>query len=123
MKRILVLFAFILTATFANAQATQAPAPPTERAHTQALSYQKMLALTAEQLTQVEAIILAKINAIDEINNDATRTQEQKDADAATVRSQKEKEIMAVLTPEQQQKYTDIKNQRKQRKQTLQNQE
>lgn len=123
MKRIIVLFAFILTATLANAQAAATPTPTAERAHTQALRWQKQLGLTEAQTTQVEAVITARIEAIDAINADATKTQEQKDADIATVRSQKEKEIMNILTPDQQAKYTEIKTQRKQRRNAGQNEE
>lgn len=116
MNRLFVLFAFILTATFANAQATQTTAAPEERAHAQAIRWTKVLALSAEQTTQIEAICLEKINAIDAINADINKSQAQKDADIAAVKTVKEAEFMAVLTPEQQVKYTDTKKARADRK-------
>jgi Spy/CpxP family protein refolding chaperone len=116
MKRIIALFAFILVATFANAQTAQtAPTPAAERAHVQAMRFQKQLTLTEEQTTKVEAIILAKINAIDAVEADANKTEEQKEAESAQIRSDKEKEILALLTPEQIIKYNEMKNRRQER--------
>lgn len=123
MKRIIALFAFILTVTFVNAQAAQSPTPIAERAHTESIRWQKQLSLTAEQTTQVEAVIVARMEAIEAIKADATKTQEQKDAAIATVRAEKEAAIMALLTPDQQAQYTAIKKQRQDRKNGTQNQE
>lgn len=108
MKRIFVLFAFILTATFAQAQ-SQTVESPTERAHTQALGLQKQLALTEEQTAKAEEIYLARYNAVQAIKADATKSQDQKDADIIAVRKQKDLEIIALLTPEQAAKYDELK--------------
>lgn len=112
MKRLFVLFAFVLTATFAHAQSTETPTPAAERAHSQAIRMQKQLALTAEQTTQIEAILLARHNEIDAVNADVNKTQEQKDTEIATIRGQKEKEMLAVMTVDQQSRYTEMKAQR-----------
>lgn len=116
MNRIFVLFAFILTATFAQAQTAQVAENPTERAHSQALGLQKQLGLSAEQTTQAEAIYLARHNEVEAINNDANKSQEQKDADIVIVRKEKEKQIQALLTPDQLIKYNEIKTTRQNRK-------
>lgn len=118
MKRILVLFAFVLTAGFASAQQAEATTvtPNQEKAKVKVVKMNKLLALTAEQQTSLEAIYVAMFNEIDAVNADVNKTQEQKDADIATIRSTKEKEVMALLTPEQQTKYTDMKQQRQQRR-------
>ncbi|MCK6638676.1 MAG: hypothetical protein L6Q81_01230 [Bacteroidia bacterium] len=125
MKRIFILFAFLLTTGFAFAQQTQtAPAPTNEeRAHTSALSFQKILTLTPEQTTQIEGIILSRINAIEVINADANKTPEQKQTEIAQIRKDKEQEILAVLTPEQLAKYNQLKEDRKKRKETIKEQE
>lgn len=116
MKRIFVLFAFILTASFAQAQTAQVAENPTERAHAQALGLQKQLGLSAEQTAQAEAIYLARHNEVEAINNDANKSQEQKDSDIVIVRKEKEKQIQALLTPEQLIKYNEIKTTRQNRK-------
>jgi periplasmic protein CpxP/Spy len=120
MKRIFVLFAFLMTGVIAQAQTAQ-PAtvsPVQERAHAHAVRLDKILTLTPEQMTQVEAITLAKLNAIDAVNADASKTQEQKDQEIADIRAQKETEILALLTPEQVTKYNEMKQQKLDRKET-----
>lgn len=118
MKRIFVFFLLLATATIANAQAEATTAPTAqERAHVYAIRMQKQLALTDEQTTQIEAVALAKYNAIDAVKADAAKTQEQKDAEIAQIKSEKQKEILALLTPEQVTKYNEIRQQREQRKQ------
>jgi periplasmic protein CpxP/Spy len=115
-KNIFVLFAFILTASFAQAQSAQVAENPTERAHTQALGLQKQLGLTEEQTAKAEAIYLARHNEVEAIKNDATKSQEQKDNAITIVRKEKEKEIQALLTPEQLIKYNELKTVRQNRK-------
>jgi Spy/CpxP family protein refolding chaperone len=118
MKSILVLFAFILTSGFVSAQQAQTTAltPNQERAHVKAVQLQKLLALTEGQTASIETIYVAQFNEIDAINADVNKTQEQKDTEIATVRKTKDKEVMAVLTPEQQTKFTETKQQHKDRK-------
>jgi Spy/CpxP family protein refolding chaperone len=117
MKRILFLFALIFSAGIANAQSSETPVTPAaERAHSSAMRMQKTLALTEEQRTQIEAIILQRINAIEVIKADASKTQEQKDTEIAQVRTQKEQEMLAVMTPDQVTKYNEMKAQRQQRR-------
>lgn len=125
MKRIFILFAFLLTTGFAYAQQTQtAPTPSKEeRAHTTTLRYQKLLTLTPEQTVQVEAIVLARINAVEAVEADVNKTPEQKQTEIAQIRKDKEAEIQAVLTPEQLAKYNQVKEDRKKRQETIQNQQ
>lgn len=125
MKRIFILFAFLLTTGLAYAQQTQtAPAPTNEeRAHSSALRFQKILTLTPEQTTQVEAIILARIVAVAAVEADVNKTPEQKQTEIEQIRKDKELEIQAVLTPDQLTKYNQIKEDRKKRKETVEQQE
>lgn len=117
MKRIVALFAFILVATFANAQQAQTTTSANaERAHSQAIRLQKQLGLTQDQVTKVEAVMLAKINAIDAVNADVNKSKEQKDTEIAQIRSDKEQELIAIFTPEQATKYAEMKAQRQQRR-------
>ncbi len=116
MKRIFVLFIFVLSASFANAQAAQVAENPVERCHTQALKMKKQLGLSDEQTATVEAIMLARHNEIEAVNADVNKTQAQKDSDIALIRSNKDHEIQAVLTPDQLIRYNEIKAQREARK-------
>lgn len=116
MNRLFVLFAFILTATFAQAQSVQVAENPTERAHTQALRLQKQLGLSEDQTAKVEAIYLDCYNEVEAIKNDAAKTQEEKDNTTVIVRKEKEKEIQALLTPDQLIKYNEMKTNRENRK-------
>lgn len=117
MKRIFVLFVLLVSATIANAQAEQIAAPTSqERAHSYAIRMQKQLTLTDEQTTQVEAVALAKYDAIDAVKADVSKTQEQKDAEIAQIKTQKQQEILALLTPEQVTKYNEIRQQRQERR-------
>ncbi len=116
MTRIFVLFAFILTATFAQAQSSPVAENPTERAHSQALGLQKQVGLSDEQLVKAEAIFLARHTEVEAIKNDASKTQEEKDNAITLVRTEKEKEIQALLTPDQLIKYNEIKTTRQNRK-------
>ena len=83
-----------------------------------AIRLQKTLALTEEQTAQVETIQLSKYAAIDAINLDATKTQEQKDAAIAQVKTDKETEMQAVFTPDQLAKYLQVKEDAKKRKES-----
>jgi Spy/CpxP family protein refolding chaperone len=125
MKRLFLLFAFIITTGVAFAQQTQTATVTSneERAHSSALRFQKVLALTPEQTTQIEGIILARIIAVDAINADVNKTPEQKETEIAQIRKDKEAEIIAVLTPEQAAKYNQMKEDRKKRKETIQQQQ
>ncbi len=117
MKRIIFLFVLLFSVAGANAQVAEVAVNPNqERAHAYALSMQKQLGLTAEQTTQIEAIFLAKITAIEVVNADAAKTQEQKDAEIVQIRSEKEKELQSLLTPDQLIKYNQIRADRKARK-------
>lgn len=116
MKSILVLFAFVLTTTFVQAQTAQTPVSPTERAHTSALRLQKQLGLTAEQTASAEAVILARNAEMDAVKADVNKTQEQKDSELAVIRANKEKDIQALLTPDQLIRYNEMKAARAARK-------
>jgi len=84
-----------------------------------AIRLQKTLALTEEQTAQVENIQLSKYAAIDAINLDAAKTQEQKDAAIAQVKTDKETEMQAVFTPDQLAKYLQVKEDAKRRKESV----
>jgi hypothetical protein len=120
MKRILAFFVILFTAATINAQTAQSTTTPSqERAHMTAIRLQKTLALTEEQTAQVENIQLSKYAAIDAINLDAAKTQEQKDAAIAQVKTDKETEMQAVFTPDQLAKYLQVKEDAKRRKESV----
>jgi hypothetical protein len=117
MKRILAFFVILFTAATINAQTAQSTTTPSqERAHMTAIRLQKTLALTEQQTAQVETIQLSKYAAIDAINLDATKTQEQKEAAIAQVKTDKEAEMQAVFTADQLAKYLQVKEDAKKRK-------
>ena len=119
MKRILAFFVILFTAATINAQTAQSTTTPSqERAHMTAIRLQKTLALTEQQTAQVETIQLSKYAAIDAINLDAAKTQEQKDAAIAQVKTDKETEMQAVFTPDQLAKYLQVKEDAKKRKES-----
>lgn len=116
MKRILILFVFLATAGFAQAQTEQTTvSTPQEQAHSYALRMQKMLGLSEDQVVNVEAVALAKFQAIEAVQVDATKTKEQKDSEIETIKREKQKEILALLTPDQVTKYNEIREQRQER--------
>ncbi|HEU4716377.1 MAG TPA: hypothetical protein VFU15_01010, partial [Bacteroidia bacterium] len=123
MKRIILLFGILLSFAAVRAQSATSAAPadaptPQQKAHTQAMQMQKMLGLSDEQTTSVEALFLTRIQSIDQINNDATKTDQQKKEDIQKVRDQNETDVLAVLTPDQIAKYKQIKADRQNRQQS-----
>src|ERR1700749_3931857 len=104
MKRIIILLSILFSAVAVNAQTTETPE---QRAHIQAMHLQKLVSTTDEQTQKAEAIFLAKIQAIDAILKDPSKSKEQQQADIAQVRAEKDKELQTVLTPDQ---FTIYKN-------------
>jgi|ERR1044071_2369712 hypothetical protein len=120
MKRILFLFVLLFSGAIAQAQTEQTTTPvsPQEEAHSYAIRMQKMLGLTEDQVVNVEAVALAKYQAIAAVNADATKTQDQKNTEIENIKREKQKEILALLTPDQVTKYNEIREQRQERQQT-----
>jgi protein CpxP len=121
MKRIFALLpVFLLLVISANAQRPQTSETqsPQERAHSSALRMKKVLELSDAQTTQVEAVILSRIEAIDRINADATLTPEAKETAIQKVRTDKDAELQKVLTAQQYTRYQEMKSEREQRKNT-----
>lgn len=119
MKRILALLpVFLLLFISAQAQRLQTTETqtPQERAHSSAMRMKKVLELNDAQTTQVEAVILSRIQAIDRINADASLTPEAKEAAIQKVRTDKDAELQKILTPQQYTRYQEMKNEREQRK-------
>lgn len=119
MKRILALLpVFLLLFISAQAQRPQTTETqtPQERAHSSAMRMKKVLELNDAQTTQVEAVILSRIQAIDRINADASLTPEAKEAAIQKVRTDKDAELQKILTPQQYTRYQEMKNEREQRK-------
>ena len=119
MKRILALLpVFLLLFISAQAQRPQTTETqtPQERAHSSAMRMKKVLELNDAQTTQVEAVILSRIQAIDRINADASLTPEAKEAAIQKVRADKDAELQKILTPQQYTRYQEMKNEREQRK-------
>ena len=120
MKRLLVILALLFAGVTANAQ-SNAPAQTPEqaaqsRAHSHALYWQKMLNLSEAQTTQAEQIALERIQKIQAINADASKTSEAKQREVAQVKADSETKFQAVLSPEQFAKYREIKAQKQQRR-------
>ena len=111
MKRIIILLSILFSAVAANAQSattTQTQEPSAEqRAHTQAMRLQKLVSTSDEQTQKAEAIFLSKIQAIQAITADNSKTDAQKKADIEQVKADKDKELAAVLTADQ---YTVYRN-------------
>ncbi|MCU0435492.1 MAG: hypothetical protein MUC87_18685 [Bacteroidia bacterium] len=121
MKRIFALLpVFLLLVITATAQRPQAPETQTaqERAHNSALRMKKVLELSDAQTTQVEAVILSRIEAIDKINADAALGPEAKEAAIQKVRTEKDAELQKILTAAQYSRYQELKTEREQRKNT-----
>lgn len=115
MKRLILILGVLFTFVAANAQQA-ATRPAQERAHAQALRLKKLVSLSDEQMVKVEAIFLARAEAVDAINADAAKSPEQKKADIQKVREEKETELKAVLTADQYTQYQQQKASRKARK-------
>ncbi len=115
MKRLILILGVLFTFVAANAQQA-ATRPAQERAHAQALRLKKLVSLSDDQMVKVEAIFLARAEAIDAINADAAKSPEQKKADIQNVRDAKETELKAVLTADQYTQYQQQKASRKARK-------
>lgn len=111
MKNLLTLFLFVVTIGVAQGQNAQAN-PIRDRAHQQAVRMQKVVALTPEQTTKVEEIFFQRATAVEAVNNNAALTPEQKAAEVAKIKREKETELQAVLTPEQYQKYREMREER-----------
>ncbi|MCA6361955.1 MAG: hypothetical protein IM638_02895 [Bacteroidetes bacterium] len=119
MKRIFALLpVFLLLVISANAQRPQTTETqtPQERAHSSALRMKKVLELSDAQTTQVEAVILSRIEAIDRINADASLTPDAKETAIQKVRTDKDAELQKILTPQQYTRYQEMKAEREQRK-------
>ncbi len=115
MKRLILILGVLFTFVAANAQ-QPATRPAQERAHAQAMRIKKLVSLSDEQTVKVEAIFLARAEAVDAINADASKSPEQKKADIQKVRDEKEAEIKAVLTADQYTQYQQQKANRQARK-------
>jgi periplasmic protein CpxP/Spy len=105
MKRILLVLGLILSFVAVNAQTAQQQPTAQERAHNQAIKLQKQLMLSDDQTARVEPVILARINEVDAIKADASKTDDQKRAATEQVRTAKDTELSAILTPDQYKKY------------------
>jgi hypothetical protein len=112
MKHLLTLFLFVATIGIAQAQNAQVD-PVRDRAHQQAVRMQKVVALTPEQTTKVEEIFFQRATAVEAVNNNAALSPEQKAAEVDKIKREKEVELQAVLTPEQYQKYQEMREERK----------
>jgi periplasmic protein CpxP/Spy len=119
MKRIFALLpVFLLLVISAQAQrpAVSETQTPQERAHGSAMRMKKVLELSDAQTTQVEAVILSRIEAIDRINADAALTPDAKETAIQKVRTDKDAELQKILTPQQFTRYQEMKTEREQRK-------
>ena len=115
MKRIFLILGVLFTFVAVNAQQAQTTPTPQERAHNQALRLKKLVSLSDEQTTKVEAVFLSRAIAVDAIEADAAKTPEQKKADIKKVREEKDNELKAILTAEQYTQYEQQKANRKAR--------
>jgi hypothetical protein len=120
MKRLFFVLGLLFAGVAVNAQTAQTTTQSTEqtpqqKAHIQAMRMQKNLTLSAEQTTQVEAVLLAKIEAIDKVKNDASKTPDAKKAEIEKIKADKDQELSTILTPAQYTQYTEMKTKQKDR--------
>ncbi len=116
MKR---LFAFsilmlLFTTAFSQTAQSDAPASAADRAHAQAMRMKKVLALSDEQVKQVEQIFTEHLLRMDELKKDTRMAADiQKDIDAR--KQQTDEQLKTILTPEQYAKYKEGKAKKQQR--------
>lgn len=117
MKRILFILLLLTGAVAVNAQNQEAPkATAEERAHSQAMHWQKILTLSGEQLPKVEQVILTRMKTIDALKADATKSKEVKKAEAAAANAKQDADLKTILTPEQYTKYIEQKKAKEDRR-------
>jgi hypothetical protein len=113
MKRLFLILGLILSFGLAKAQTattTDLSNPtPEQRAHSLTLKMQKNLQLTDEQAVKCEAVFLARINEVEAIKADATKTPEQKQIDIDAVNAAKDVELSNIMTPDQFARYKSMK--------------
>ncbi|MGA2171954.1 MAG: hypothetical protein ABSG82_02930 [Sedimentisphaerales bacterium] len=71
------------------------------------------LNLTDAQKTAIKPILAAEVNDIKAVHQDSSLSKEQKQAKVADIRDASDKKINAILTPEQQAKWAQLKEQAK----------
>ena len=98
-----------------GAATTQRPA----RDFLQQLS--EKLNLTEEQKTAIKPILAAEANDIKAVHQDTSLSTEQKTAKVKEIREAGREKINALLTPEQQKKFAEMKEQAVQRREAFQN--
>jgi hypothetical protein len=101
MKRFILILSLLFSAVAINAQQQQTEQTPEQRAHIQAMRLQKLVSTNDEQTQKAEVIFLAKINAINAIMTDASKTPDQQKAAVDQVKAEKDKELSQILTAEQ----------------------
>jgi hypothetical protein len=127
MKKVLIAFsAVVFAAGIANAQDATQTAPgaqttapvskeqvakdrvqketasPQERAQKSAMRWKETLKLSEEQTAKVEGVIQSRIEAVEKVKADASMSEDAKKAAIEKIRAEKEAELKAILTPDQQ---------------------
>ena len=111
MKTLIVAFALFLAVTSATfgqeAAATRGePRPPEERAEAQTSRLTKALSLTAEQQTQVKAILLARDQKAAALRGTKPAVKGEKMRQAKAIKDETDAEMKKVLSEAQFQQYT-----------------
>ncbi|MBI3509377.1 MAG: hypothetical protein HY064_01850 [Bacteroidetes bacterium] len=114
MKHIVILFSLVFSFGLANAQ-TADRASDQDRAHTQALRMKKNLTLSDDQTTKVEAVLLARLQAIDAIKKETDKSASQQESEIDAVKTEKDNELATILTADQYAQYKHMQQMRKDR--------
>ena len=113
MKRIILVFGLIFSLVSFKANA----GTPTnaEKAHNQTLKMTKVLSLSADQQTAVEALLLSKLNEVDAINADETKDGAAKEKALEQLKTERDARLAEILTPTQYSTYLHEREVRQQR--------
>lgn len=114
MKRIILLFGLIFSLVAVKANAGETPTNE-QKAHNQAMAMQKMLTLSEDQTVKVEAVLLKKIVGIQTISANGKEAAVQQN-EIQGVKDTTDKELAAILTPDQFALYLHKKEEAKTRK-------
>jgi hypothetical protein len=113
MKKVLFLFVLMISFVTVNAQTVQSADENLAQSHAEQMK--KTLNLTDQQTTQVQAVLLTKITAIHAIQNDASKSNDQKTAAIAQANTDADNSLAAILTADQMTQYRAIKKTRQDR--------
>jgi len=99
-----------------NQTANKPPINPQQKAANQLKNINKTCNLTKDQMPKVEQILLTSITALENAKKEETAFRETHSESVKAVSNEEESQLKSVMTPMQYQKYIDMKEARKERK-------